>query len=394
VGITLKKIGGGSNFNIFSIFHGVKMGVNYSFTLLVLGVLFYPLQSFIIPETLPIWLIQPANAILWFILGLLSILYLKQLNISYTTTYASVSVISGVVYILIYFALGLFMGSLGRNPLATSPISLAINTAWAISIGFGAESFRALVLSVFKRKSLVIGLTSLMFTAVMIPLMSIPTDLMTENAVKLFGNKFPLFAVFLLAGIFNYMGGLHAGVGLLTTVMLGKTLVPVLPNLNWIEASFTAIIAVVIVYMVASRSFPTSDDMERSDYGKLVLGLAFISLIWLSNGLLGYQVVVVTSGSMRPNIDVGDLAVIKLSPNGYKNGDVILFQLGNGYVLHRIHDISIKDGTTYIHTKGDANSGVDPWEISSNQVVGTMAFKIPKIGWLTLWFKEFASKFS
>jgi signal peptidase len=194
--------------------------------------------------------------------------------------------------------------------------------------------------------------------------------------------------------LLNYMGGLLSGTSILTTIMLGKTLIPVLPNLNWIEASFTAVIAIVLVYMVASKSLPSHEDIERSDYGKLVLGLAFISIIWLSNGLLGYQVVVVTSGSMRPNIDVGDLAVVQMSPAKYKVGDVILFRLGKGFVLHRIHDISSNDGTTVIHTKGDANENVDPWETSSGQVVGKMVFKIPKLGWLTLWFKQIASRFT
>ncbi|MCE4614351.1 MAG: signal peptidase I [Desulfurococcales archaeon] len=377
----------------FNIFQNSKF--NYSSSLLILGVLFYPLQAFIIPQSLPIWLIQPVNALVWFTLGILSILYLRQLKITYTTSYTIISLISGVVYMLIYFTLGSFMGSIGRNPLALTPVSIAINTVWAISIGFGAESFRAVLLALTKRKSLMIGLTSLMFTAVMIPLMSIPENMMTENAVKMVGGKFPIFAIFLIAGIFNYMGGLNSGLGFLTAAMLGKTLIPVLPNLNWIEASFTAIIAVITVYIVASRSFPSvASDMERSDYGKLILGLVFVGLIWLSNGLLGYQVVVVTSGSMRPGIDVGDLAIVKLSQSDYSAGDVILFRMNNGYVLHRIHDVSKVDGATYIHTIGDANGEVDPWEVSSNQVVGNMIFKVPKLGWLTIWFKNLASRFA
>ncbi|MCE4605802.1 MAG: signal peptidase I [Desulfurococcales archaeon] len=366
--------------------------LNYGTILFFLGLLFYPLQAFIIPQELPVWLIQPASSFLWFSMGLLSILYLKSLKAAYTTSYVSISIVSGIIYLLMYFSIGSFMGSIGRNPLGTTPIAIVVNTIWAISIGFGSESFRTVLLVHSKRKALLIGLTSLMFTAVMIPLMSIPNNLMAENAVKMLGSKFPVLIVFLLSGIFNYMGGINSGVAFLTTVMLGETLLPVLPNLNWIEASFTALIAIITVYMVASRSFPLSSDMEGSDYGKLILGLVFISMIWLSNGLLGYQVVVVTSGSMRPNVDVGDLAVVKLSSNDYSNGDIILYKLNNGYVLHRIHDISIVKGTKVIHTKGDANDGVDPWEVASNQVVGLMVFKIPKLGWLTLWFKQLASK--
>ncbi|MEB3758319.1 MAG: signal peptidase I, partial [Desulfurococcales archaeon] len=164
---------------------------------------------------------------------------------------------------------------------------------------------------------------------------------------------------------------------------------PVLPNTNWIEASFTAVISVTIVYMLASRSAPNPGDrLARSDYARLFLGFIFVMLVWLGNGMLGYQAVVVTSGSMRPGIDVGDLAIVKTRDYSYSKGTVILFELNGGYVLHRVHDISNVNGSTVIHTKGDNNDDVDPWTVSPGMIVGDMVFKVPKIGWLTIWIKQ------
>ena len=78
-----------------------------------------------------------------------------------------------------------------------------------------------------------------------------------------------------------------------------------------------------------------------------------------SNGLLikfyGISALIVSSGSMNPELAIGDIIIIKESDN-YTVNDVITYKVDNSYlVTHRIIE---KEGKTY-KTKGDNNNTED-----------------------------------
>ncbi len=66
----------------------------------------------------------------------------------------------------------------------------------------------------------------------------------------------------------------------------------------------------------------------------LVAGLALLAAVPRA---LGYEPVVITSGSMRPAIDVGDVVVTTPSDGtSLDDGAVINFELEDGTRLHRV----------------------------------------------------------
>jgi signal peptidase I len=91
----------------------------------------------------------------------------------------------------------------------------------------------------------------------------------------------------------------------------------------------------------------------------------------------------VTSGSMRPTISPGDVAVTQAVPvSSLKVGDVIVFYppgVTSEPVMHRI--VSLDNGL--IKTRGDANNVDDPWQVTLS---GTTAYRMvavaPFLGWL------------
>jgi signal peptidase I len=91
----------------------------------------------------------------------------------------------------------------------------------------------------------------------------------------------------------------------------------------------------------------------------------------------------VLSGSMRPGIQPGDLAVIKPAPtNELRVGEIIAY-LPPGQttpVLHRIVSIT----SAGIVTQGDANRVADPWGRVKPQTttVERLVAVVPKVGWL------------
>jgi signal peptidase I len=79
--------------------------------------------------------------------------------------------------------------------------------------------------------------------------------------------------------------------------------------------------------------------------------------------LLGYETMIVTSGSMGKAMPVGSVAQTKLAPaRSVAVGDVVSFRLPTASIptTHRIVRIEENAGNLMITTKGDANATVDP----------------------------------
>ena len=119
-----------------------------------------------------------------------------------------------------------------------------------------------------------------------------------------------------------------------------------------------------------------------------LLSGAVVTLVFAYAALLvaGYKPVVVYSGSMRPTLGVGSLAVDRVVPaSSVRVGDVITFNdpyVKGRLVTHRVAQIvPTKHGLAY-RTKGDANTARDPWAIRLNDKVGRVAFDVPLAGYV------------
>ena len=90
----------------------------------------------------------------------------------------------------------------------------------------------------------------------------------------------------------------------------------------------------------------------------------------------GVGAAVVLSGSMEPELSIGDFLIV-VKENSYIVGDVVVFQDGRSSVTHRI--VSMSD--TEVITKGDANNTEDD-PISLDRIKGKVVLVIPFIGYL------------
>lgn len=97
--------------------------------------------------------------------------------------------------------------------------------------------------------------------------------------------------------------------------------------------------------------------------------------------LLGYKPRVVKSGSMEPTIKTGAVAYnnTHAKVEDVKEGDIIVFQIEDAYVTHRV--VAINDDNTFT-TKGDANKTEDVAPIQYDWFRGKMAFSIPYVGYV------------
>ena len=126
----------------------------------------------------------------------------------------------------------------------------------------------------------------------------------------------------------------------------------------------------------------------RSRTSRLVTGLLLAAGVGILAAGIGFKLAdlhlqTVMSGSMRPTVSPGDVAITRGVPIGtLRVGDVVVFTPPNEArpVLHRIASV---DGVV-ITTKGDANSVADPWHITLQGATAyRLAFVVPFLGWLT-----------
>lgn len=122
----------------------------------------------------------------------------------------------------------------------------------------------------------------------------------------------------------------------------------------------------------------------------IILPILFVNVVILIDsainpnevpGFFSYKPFIVLSGSMKDEINAGDLVLTKeIEPEKLKKGDIISFKEDEIVVTHRIVDIVEEDGETVFITKGDNNEANDPGYVKFENVEGIYLNKISGLG--------------
>lgn len=118
-----------------------------------------------------------------------------------------------------------------------------------------------------------------------------------------------------------------------------------------------------------------------------VVAVLFIG-INLVSGAKGYAV---TSNSMADTLERGDIVFVrKISFDELKPGDVVTVKSTGGkyHFTHRVVEIDKEKRT--ITTRGDANNSDDPMPSEEERIVGKMWYKVPLLGYLSIFFLNFS----
>ena len=102
----------------------------------------------------------------------------------------------------------------------------------------------------------------------------------------------------------------------------------------------------------------------------------------------GYKTYVIVSGSMEPNLKIGDIVVVKkVNENELNVGDIISFRQGQNVVTHRISQIKYEYGERVYITKGDNNNTEDNGSIDYSYIEGKVINNIRKAGKVVIFFQ-------
>ncbi|MCU4924875.1 signal peptidase I [Halobacteria archaeon AArc-dxtr1] len=121
----------------------------------------------------------------------------------------------------------------------------------------------------------------------------------------------------------------------------------------------------------------------------VLISLVLVSIVAAPGLVGGDDAFVVTSGSMSPEIQSGDVIVTQDVPaESIETGDVVTVRAedgaASGYVTHRVVDIEVDDGDRYFQLQGDANPDPDPGYAVAEDIVGTTHLHIPYLGYMLL----------
>ena len=117
--------------------------------------------------------------------------------------------------------------------------------------------------------------------------------------------------------------------------------------------------------------------------------ILMIGTIMLVSNHFHYGAYVIATESMTGELNKGDVAICERYEDQFiPEGQIIVFEKSNSVTVHRVVDIQIINGIARYYTKGDANENRDTGFITNADIVGLVDYKIPYLGYPTLWLRS------
>ena len=116
----------------------------------------------------------------------------------------------------------------------------------------------------------------------------------------------------------------------------------------------------------------------------LVVLIVLCAVFLMGTRLIGYRVYSVISGSMEPELSVGDLLYVRpVDPTEIEVGDDISFVLNEDLVVATHRVVRIDAEKQHIYTKGIANEIEDSEPVHFKNVIGVVDFNLPLLGYVS-----------
>ena len=344
------------------------------------------------------------NPVFWIMLFGLSFIFNKDRfeRIKYKTNKIQTIFIIVVVYLMLFFISGLLVGY-ARNPLNNSILGILKNS-WVYLIPIVFMEYTRYY-SVNSNKNLL----NYIIIIILFTLSSINIRYMLGlNLEEFFKYASSTILPNLANSIFlvyiskncGYFGNLFY----MLPLSIIKIILPILPDYDWFFTSVSSLLLTVVTYIFVKNVNDKAEfEHERRNFKKhsiiksIVVLVPSILLVCFVSGILKYRPVGIISNSMKPLISRGDVVVVekvdKKSVKTIKNYDIIVYMLDKVAIAHRVINIEEhNDGTILLTTMGDNNNAPDPKKVKTNQIVGKVKFKIPYLGYPSIYLKELFDK--
>ncbi len=288
----------------------------------------------------------------------------------------------------------------GLNSYDTSIYGIVLNILRITPYVLGLEFLRATVfqrLRSYKSLDRSIVLVAALFTVIMVSLSKFVLSFSDETIMLklIISSLLPMFSLNLFLSYLLLGGGVWNTVSFSLTTYVFTFIAPVLPNIPWyIEGiAYTAIYLILIMFtiLILGEVGIPRIELKKNTLTKRIIGIVsylsiLVVLLLIFAG--GFKPFVIASGSMEPNINIGDIVLVQPTDiNEIKVGNIIAYHVSNRIVVHRVVEVLNNNGKIYLKTKGDANLDADPGLVTERAVLGKIAFTIPRVGFIALGFQ-------
>ena len=375
------------------------------YILLIIYLLFSTLYGYKFLPTIMSTIINPLFYIV--LLGisfLLSESYNSQRIKAKKNKYQTIFIIT-FSYLIIYVFLGLIFGYV-RTIYSHSLIGIIKNIWMYILPIVAIEIIRNILIRNSGNKKIIYILIVIIFTLIDIDLYNTFNSSLTS--LDLFKIIFEIIIPSLTTNIvLTYVSKTSGYITNLIYIIpqeLTTYILPIIPDLNWYFTGLIGILLPILTFILIKNldnkieSIEPRSRIKKSKPTKIIpVIVPLITLALFVAGMLKYKPTAIVSNSMSPIFNRGDVVIVeqfgKKTDKKLKKYDIIEYRLNNIIVAHRIIYIEKhNDGSILYITKGDNNKVADKEKVSPNQIIGVVKFKIPKVGYPTVWLNDFFNK--
>lgn len=344
------------------------------------------------------------NPLFWLFMAILSYLVARdepsqKMRNKYDITQSIVIIV--IIYCMIYFSLGLVFGY-ERSPYSHEVAAIFKNLWTFISVIVFQEFTRYQLVKLSPKKIGYYALITALFIIAEIDFWNFLSNF--SNNVEFFKYMSQTIVPLIVTNcLFTYLSIMSANLPATIyrcLLMLMTILLPIFPALNWLIKAMMEIVLVIIaslyvnyVDIKSSRIMTRRQVKKESVVSYIPFVIALVVLVCFISGTFKYQPIAVLSNSMLPTFARGDAVIMKKIDKKdlkkLKKGTILYYSKEGRLIVHRI--VSVKhtdDGKVEATTKGDNNNANDPWVITEDDMIGTVSFMIPYIGYPSVWVNE------
>lgn len=307
-----------------------------------------------------------------------------------------------LAFLILIYGIGLFTGYV-HTPYSLKPINIIKNILPVLILIILSELFRTNLCCKGANNKYIKILTIILFTAVDVSLAIHMYDLKEMSRVLELSTLVVVPSIFknIMLTDFSYHYGYEPCLMYHCIIGLYQYIIPIQPALDvYLESVIMFLLPVIMKTLINSRyrkEKKKKEDIRDKHTSSKIVTAAFsviiLIVICLFSNLFPLWIAVVGSGSMTPTINIGDMVIVdkRVSKNidELKTGDVLVFKMKKRIYVHRVMEIEKKDNDYAIKTKGDRKeNAVDSWTVTKKDVVGRVKFKIPCIGYPTVWLNR------
>lgn len=309
-----------------------------------------------------------------------------------------------MIFLILYYLFGIIIGYAESNNYLTLYGLTVFIIPTILKIIFKEHLRNSLLTKSGDNKFLIIY-TSLLFIMIDIfPALSILKISNTHDTFLFIALVLlPSITTNILAIYINIKVGYIPVIIYLLIFSLYQYIVPIVPDPNeYLKAIIDFVLPILILFKVRKNINKYSEERQEIDrnYNRPTIILLIIPvvliiiIIYFVSGYFKYYALAIASGSMHPVFDRGSVVITERVNDKYgnysklKEGEIIAYRTGKNIIVHRLIRIVNAGDELFYYTKGDANNEEDDYLIKKEDIIGIVRFKIPYIGYPTVWFSE------